>query len=94
MVSANNLLWAIVQIHVYASMNLYSSTSTGDSPALISVLVETNVVPHIQTVTMAIVWYMMCLCLSANAFVLENEKSLRVFMCFVFLYAAKLHTKG
>ena len=43
-----------VKIQKYASTKRYNNISTGDNPVLISIFVETNVVPHIMTVNMAI----------------------------------------
>ena len=51
---AHNRRSAIVNIQKYASTKRYNNISTGDNTVLISIFVETNVVPHIMTVNMAI----------------------------------------
>ena len=68
---AHNRRCAIVKIQKYASTKRYNNISTGDNPVLISILVETNVVPHIMTVNMAILWYRRSLLL--NIIVLELD---------------------
>lgn len=42
---AHNRRCAIVKIQKYASTKRYNNISTGDNPVLISIFVETNVVP-------------------------------------------------
>ena len=43
---AHNRRCAIVKIQKYASTKRYNNISTGDNPVLISIFVETNVVPQ------------------------------------------------
>lgn len=52
----NRRLGAMGRMHRYAMRNLYRNISVGERPWLISVLVDTNVTPHIQTVNMAMIW--------------------------------------
>lgn len=53
-VSAHNFLCDTIKIQTYARIKRYNNISTGDNPVLISILVETNVVPHMTTVNIAI----------------------------------------